>query len=99
MILTCRDSIKALQCKLEKKYSYRNFALGSIYLSANCRNVSKIGVIPNAREECIRYFSQYGRKAACFADIQSYVAELSKEDQSQFLQEIAAKIESNEVPS
>lgn len=95
--LICRESIKLLQAKLDKRFSNRNFALGSIYLSANLPNDFESG-IPSAREQCTRYFDQYGRKNACFTDIQSYVAILSKEDQTQFLQGIATKSNTNEVP-
>jgi hypothetical protein len=96
LCLTYRDLLQTLQSKLNKRSSTRNFALGCIYLSANYSGDSKIS-IPSAREQCTRYFTEYGRKAACFADTQSYVACLSKEDQCQFLHDIAATIKVDEV--
>jgi hypothetical protein len=70
--------------KLDKKYT-RNFALGTIYFSAKCRDSD----LRSPRIQCTRYFARYRRKNACFPDIKAYVAALPKEEQSAFLHDIA----------
>ena len=97
MWIDSSEGIKALISKLEDKYSRRNFALGKIYLSTRLNPDSIIEGLGSPREQCTRYFTQYYRKSACFGDIQSYVANLSKEDQSAFLKEINSFSDETEV--
>lgn len=82
--------MKVLLDKLEEKYSHRNFALGTIYLGVACYPDMRFEGLDPPREQCTHYFKCYHRKSACFRDIQSYVANLSKADQSKFLEDIAA---------
>lgn len=83
--------------KLDNKYSLRNFALGTIYLSAKCEPDLKVEGLGSPREQCVRYFKQYHRKSACFGDIKSYVADLSKADQETFLKSINSISDDGEV--
>jgi hypothetical protein len=62
--------------------------MGTIYLSANSSPDLAFDGLPTPRQQCVRYFAQYGRKSACFQDIRSYVANLARDDQMQFLQDI-----------
>ena len=82
------DTILALKTKLEKQYSKRNFALGTIYLSISCYPDIEISGLGSPKDQCVRYFEQYQRKSACFWDIQVYVAGLAKDEQKAFLEEI-----------
>ena len=90
-----RDAILSLMAKLEKQFAKRNFALGAIYLSAAGRD--EIEGLPSPDDLCVGYFRQYKRKAACFRDIQSYVANLPKNQQTLFLEEIVKQSEDEEV--
>jgi hypothetical protein len=99
--LSCRanssDKIRHLVSKLNDKYSQRNFALGTIYLSASRSSDLACEGLYTSREECIRYFAHYHRKTACFRDIQSYVADLSKDHQQVFIQDILSMPNKEEV--
>jgi N-acetyltransferase B complex (NatB) non catalytic subunit len=87
-----------LQSKLDKKYSLRNFALGTIYLSTKCiPNLTFDGLRP-LRIQCTRYFAHYRRKNACFGDIQTYVAALAKAEQATFLNDIALVSDDDDTP-
>jgi hypothetical protein len=83
--------------KLDEKYSHRNFALGTIYLSVSCSSDLVMEKLGSSREQCSRYFDYYHRKSACFGDLQSYVAGLSDEDKGKFMQHIASLLSQNEV--
>ena len=83
--------------KLDEKYSHRNFALGTIYLAVACYPDLRFEGLDPPREQCIRYFKCYHRKSACFRDIQGYVANLSKDDQTKFLGGIALVLDETEV--
>jgi hypothetical protein len=91
------DALKALLSKLENKYSLRNFALGTVYLSVKCYPDLTFEGLRPPRIQCSRYFGHYRRKNACFRDIQSYVAELPEEEQTKFLQDIALVSDDDEV--
>ena len=86
--LICSEGVHALLSKLDDKYSHRNFALGTIHLSAECSPDLIIEGLKSPREQCLRYFMHYHCKSACFGDLQTYVADLSKEDQAGFLRDI-----------
>ena len=79
-----------LSAKLDEKYSHRNFALGTIYLSAACYPGLIFEDLRSPKEQCVRYFSRFHHKTACFRDLQSYVSDLSTEDQGAFVQEIGS---------
>jgi hypothetical protein len=89
--------MKVLVHKLDEKYSHRNFALGTIYLAVACHPNLRFEGLDPPSEQCARYFACYHRKSACFRDIQSYVAILSKDDQQRFLEDIAALSDDTEV--
>jgi hypothetical protein len=89
--------MKVLLHKLDQKYSHRNFALGTIYLAVACYPDLRFEGLDPPREQCTRYFQCYHRKSACFRDIQGHVANLSKDDQSKFLEDIALVSDETEV--
>jgi len=89
--------MKVLLHKLEEKYSRRNFALGTIYLAVACYPDMRFEGLDRPREQCTRYFKCYHRKSACFRDIQDYVANLSKDDRANFLEDIALVSDETEV--
>jgi len=95
--INSRTGMKVLLHKLEEKYSHRNFALGTIYLGVACYPDMRFEGLDPPREQCTRYFKCYHRKSACFRDIQSNVANLSKDDQSKFLEDIASVSDDTEV--
>jgi len=89
--------MRVLLHKLDEKYSRRNFALGTIYLGVACYPDMAFEGLDPPREQCTRYFKCYHRKSACFRDIQSYVANLGKDDQAKFLEDIASVSDETEV--
>jgi len=91
------EGVKKVIAKLDDKYRHRNFALGMIYLSTKCEPGVKVDGLESPRQQCLRYFMHYHRKSACFGDIQSYVADLSKADQEDFLKDINSISDEAEV--
>ena len=89
--------MKELLALLDEKYSNRNFALGTIYVSEQCYTDHILDDLPSPKDQCVRYFRFYHRKIACFRDIQLFVARLSKEDQESFLTEISDGLDKEEV--
>lgn len=68
-----------------------------IYLSASWGSDLTYEGLDSPREECIRYFAQCHRKTACFRDIQLYVADLSRDHQQAFIQDIGSMSNKEEV--
>jgi hypothetical protein len=93
----CRAALLSLFSKLEEKYSKRNFALGTVYLSVECKG--QIDGLPSAKDACARYFNAYRRKSACFRDIQTYIANLPEKEYSLFLEDIDQPLGEEEVIS
>jgi len=91
--------MKELLTFLDEKYSNRNFALGTIYISEQCHPDRILDGLPSPKDQCVRYFRFYHRKIACFRDIQLFVSRLSKEDQESFLTEISDGLDKEEVDS
>jgi len=89
--------MQRLQTILHEKYGNRNFALGLVYLSSSVYRDLPIEDLPPPRVECVRYFTWYHRKIACFPDLRAYVSDLPREAQIQFLAHINEVANGNEV--